>query len=76
MIDASFGIFLTVAYMEKKIVLGNNFYMGNLFFYFSTSIYFNKHTRYFSCHKTDHAPLTIFKKLCLKRLNVFIYQTH
>ena len=47
--------------MENKIVLGNDFYAGNSFFYFLLFIYFMKHTRYFLCFKIDHAPLIILK---------------
>ena len=47
--------------MEKKIVLGNNFYIGNSFFNFLQFIYIVKHARYFLCLKIDHALLIILK---------------
>ena len=42
-------------------MLGNDFYIGNSFFNFLLSIYFNNHTRYLTCLKTDHATLIILK---------------
>ena len=59
-IDASFGSFFNRIW-RRKLCWGIIFTWVIYFFYFLLFIYFNKQTRYFSCLKTDHAPLIILK---------------